>query len=487
MSRTVDQLEPRNLWRYFARLSEIPRCSKHEGPVLAWLDDLAREKGVEIRSDGAGNRLMRLPATPGHENAPTVVMQGHVDMVCEKDPDVTHDFSRDPIRPIVDGDVVRAQGTTLGADNGIGVATALAFLDEKEAVHGPLELLFTVDEETGLTGARALAPEFFSGRILFNMDSEVLGRFTIGSAGGGDSILTLCAPRSPWPQGAAYKLEIGGLVGGHSGADIHRHRGNSLKILARLLAETESDLRLGPARGGTKRNAIAREAEAWIAVSRDAGPELEAHVRQQAKLIGSQYGRIEPDLGISLHPANGEAVGFAEPEESRHLIHLLDALPCGVIDMSLEFPGIVETSSSIGILEDLDDGYRVICSSRSASDEALAGILGGIGSLAHLAGAEIERSDAYPAWPPRLGTPLLKTVEAVYRRLFDADPTFELIHGGLECGLFLGAYPDLQIVSCGAKIDDAHSPRERVRIASVERLWRFARALLAELAGSSSP
>lgn len=495
MAQTIDRLEPRALWRYFARLSEIPRCSKKEAAAMEWIAGVAKEHGLEPVRDKVDNCLIRLPATPGHEKVPGIVLQGHVDMVCEKNSDVRHDFDRDPIRLVIDGDHIKAAGTTLGADNGIGVAAGLAFLDEKEAVHGPLELLFTVDEETGLTGANAIEAGFLSGRILLNLDSEDWGVFTIGSAGGRDTTVTLKAPRQPRAGTELFRLEVSGLQGGHSGQDIKLNRGNSIKILARtLLAAAESPelggICVGGAEGGSKRNAIPREARATVAVPTGKAEAFRSAVQRAAGEIRSRLEGIDEALEVKIRPLTDtelkEAAAVCSPEDSLRFIRLINALPNGVLAMSMEMEGLVETSTNVGVLLDRGDRCEIVSSTRSSIAQSLTGVLMQIRSAAALAGAEVVHGDGYPAWKPKLGTPLLVTVAEVYERLFKEKPRFEAIHAGLECGLFLGKYPDLQVVSFGPEVKEAHSPNEWVSISSVGRFWTFTKALVEKLARSRS-
>ena len=479
----ITQLEPRVLWDYFAKLSEIPRCSKKETAAAAWIESVGRSHGAQVKTDAVGNVLLCVPASPGHEQAPTVILQGHIDMVCEKNSDVTHDFDRDPIRLSIAGEFVTAEGTTLGADNGIGVAAALALLDA-DSVHGPLELLFTVDEETGLTGANAIQAGFLSGGYMLNLDSEEPGQFTIGSAGGQDTTLVYKAPRTAADGWEVYNLAVTGLHGGHSGMDIHLGRGNSIKILARLLLAACEDggageLRIGDAQGGSKRNAIPREARATVAVPAGQGDALRDVVDAAAGRIGKQFEGVEEELTATLKPAQGGT--FCSADDSLRLIRLLAALPHGVLAMSTAIDGLVETSSNAGVLRDLGDGYEITTSTRSSVGEALQAVLAQIRSVGHLAGCGVRHSDGYPGWKPKLGTPLLQAVERAYVDLFGEKPAFQAIHAGLECGLFLGKYPQLQVASFGPDIQEAHSPNERVNIESVQKFWDFTKALLAEL------
>jgi dipeptidase D len=383
---------------------------------------------------------------------------------------------------------VRARGTTLGADNAIGVATGLAFLDTPDAVHGPIELLVTIDEETGLTGATNIDPGFFSGKYLINLDSEEIGVFTVGCAGGRDSTLTLHAPRAADGGLEAFRVTISGLMGGHSGTDIHENRGNSIKILARLLMTALEDPQVGGLRvaamtGGSKRNALPREARAVVGVAKGKGAAFRAAVERVAAEVHVELAGIERDWRVTIEPAAaGEAGPYSDADASRRLILLLNALPNGVQAMSVELRTLVETSNNVGVMEDLGDGYRIVCASRSSLAPAMAMIIGRIRAAALLAGAEIEHGDGYPGWKPNLDSPLLARAKALHARLFGVEAKVQAIHAGLECGLFTEKYPDLDLLSYGPDIKGAHSPDERVRIASVEKFWTFTRALLEDIA-----
>jgi len=486
MSTPVEELEPRALWRHFVALSRIPRCSKHEADAVAWIEELAREKGCATRRDDVGNLLVEIPASPGCENAPTVILQGHVDMVCEKNSDVEHDFARDPIVPVIDGEWVRARGTTLGADNGIGVCMGLALLDAKDLVHGPLELLMTVDEETGLTGAMHIAPGFMRGSRLINLDSEELGVFTVGCAGGQDSVLELRAPRTA-SSGTALRLSVGGLLGGHSGQDIAKNRGHSLRILARLLsaareAEGVRGLRLGLVAGGSKRNAIPREATALLSVPAASVPALRETIARVERECAEQVAGIEPDFKVTLQASEAPEGGFADETASARLLDLILTLPQGVLAMNVDIPTLVETSNNVGVIDDLGDGWRLTCASRTSNAPAMEDVSASIRAAGRLAGASVAHGNGYPGWKPNLGSELLARAKRVYQRLAGHEAQVEAIHAGLECGLLTEKYPDLDILSYGPKIVDAHSPAERVDIASVKEVYDFTCALLEDLA-----
>ena len=482
---TVAQLEPKALWRYFVELSAVPRCSKQEAAALAWIEKVARDHRLEPIRDRAGNLLLRVPASAGCERAPVVALQSHVDMVCEKNSDVTHDFTRDPIRPIVEGEYVRAQGTTLGADNGIGLAASLALLDAPETRHGPLELLFTVDEETGLSGALAIEAGFLKARYMLNLDSEEIGIFTVGCAGGRDSQIAVRAPRMPRPDVTGLSLAVSGLHGGHSGTDIHKNRGNSIKILGRLLLAAAEDpdvgpLHLGAATGGSKRNALPREARAEVAVAAGRVTALRRAIEAEGEKVRRQLAGIDDGLRIVLEEHAG--TGFASAADSLKVLRLIQALPQGVAAMNVDIPTLVETSNNVGVLEDLGDGYRLVCATRSSLAPALEELLKQIDAAAHLAGAEVVHNDGYPGWKPNLASTLLKRARAVYQKLYGTEGQVQAIHAGLECGLLTEKYPDLDILSYGPDITGAHSPEERVRIDTVGKMWDFTRALLEDLA-----
>ncbi|MCK4414747.1 MAG: aminoacyl-histidine dipeptidase [Candidatus Eisenbacteria sp.] len=481
----VARLEPQPLWRYFVDLGKIPRCSKHEEAAITWIAQVGADHGCETERDRVGNLLIRVPASKGCEDAPPVAIQSHADMVCEKNSDVDHDFTRDPIRMVVDSGDVRAEGTTLGADNGIGVAAALAFLDAPDAVHGPLELLFTIDEETGLTGAFGIEPGFLRARYMINLDSEEIGVFTVGCAGGRDARILWQAPRTTPPAGSVMRLTVQGLQGGHSGTDIHKNRGNSIKILARLLLAAADDLpagalMLGALSSGSKRNAIPREGHAEVFLAEGQAETARRAIEREAERVRAQLAETDPGFAMELKPAP-EGTRFTGAAESLRLLRMIDALPQGVLAMSVAIPTLVETSNNVGVLEDLGEGYRIICATRSSLAPALTAAQAQLRAVALLGGAEIELHAGYPGWQPNLKSPLLARAKAIYQRLFGKEGRVGAIHAGLECGLFTDKYPDLDIISYGADITGAHSPDERVGIESVAKLWELTGALLEDL------
>jgi dipeptidase D len=473
MSDLAD-LEPKLLWRYFLDLSRIPRGSGNEGAAMTWLVAQARALGCEAERDAVGNALLRKPAAPGREDRPAVALQAHVDMVCEKNEGTPHDFARDPIEPYRDGDVVRARGTTLGADNGIGVATALAMLAAKDVRHPALEVLVTVDEETGLAGANGLQPGWLRARRLVNLDSEEEGELTIGCAGGVDTVATRRVRRdAPSAGRKALRLKVSGLKGGHSGMDIAAGRANALRLLAEVLeAIVEAHaLRVVSVKGGNKRNAIAREASAIVLVDPAREAALAADVRRLADEWRAAFGALDPNLSVALEPAEPQPVLSAA--DARAVIGFLLAGPHGVEAMSPDIPGLVQTSTNMGLVETHEDRVEVSFLTRSALDASRRALTRRIAGVAALSGFEVAHSNGYPGWKPEPGSALVGLVDGVHEELFGKRMLVKAIHAGLECGLVGEKYPGMEMVSIGPSMWDVHTPDEHVSIPSVERFWRF--------------
>ncbi|MBD3160868.1 MAG: beta-Ala-His dipeptidase [Candidatus Eisenbacteria bacterium] len=480
----IESLEPKSVWRIFGEISKVPRDSGKEEAVMEMLAEWARARGLSSKRDAVGNQLIEIPATKGREDVAPIVIQGHVDMVCEKNRDTDHDFTRDPIRPKIEGDWVTAEGTTLGADNGIGVAMGLALAEEPDLVHGPVEVLLTVDEETGLTGATKMTEGFFRSKRMINLDSEEDTGIFIGCAGGRDSLLTLPLRRTEVPKdGAVKRVSVRGLVGGHSGQDINRNRGNAVRILARLLhaASERVEVRIASIEGGSKRNAIAREAFAVVVVPSDPAQPFEAAVRETAEAIREQE-LNEEDRGMDVGVAAAESDSCFGLEASRRILRLLLAVPHGVRAMSQAVPGLVETSSNLGVVATDGDRVKLTCCSRSSVMTSLEDLTVVHRCIAEQAGAEIEQPEGYPGWRPNLESDLLAVTRRQYRERFDREPELTAIHAGLECGLFTEKVPGLDIVSFGPDITGAHSPDERVSIPSVQRIWKLFTGVLEELA-----
>lgn len=468
-------LKPEAVWGYFEEICRIPRPSRKESRMTAWLMDFAEKNNLEARRDEAGNVLIRKPAVAGRENAPAVVLQSHMDMVCEKNSDVRHDFEHDPIQPYVDGEWVKARGTTLGADDGIGMAAALAVLTSKDIKHGAVECLFTVDEETGFTGAFALKPDFFRGRILLNLDSEDEGELFIGCAGGIDTVVRMAYDKTAvTPQKFAVKINVKGLQGGHSGDDINKGRGNAIKILNRFLWEVNEQFGIGIARfeGGNLRNAIAREAEAVIVFDDSQKEHIRVAFNMYAAEMENVWKITEPGLRMELESTDVPESVMTGGDTAK-LLNALYACPHGVFSMSFRMPGLVETSTNLASVRFIENNTVLITTSqRSDVDSEKMNIAHMVASVFRLAGAEAEHGEGYPGWIPNPGSAILKVAVDSYRCLFGKEPLVRSIHAGLECGLFLEKYPDMDMVSFGPTLRGVHSPDEKVEIATVEKWWK---------------
>jgi dipeptidase D len=480
----VSELEPRPLWKHFDEILKIPRRSKDEGRIREYVIGVAKRLGLEHRTDRAGNVVVRKPATRGHEKAPVTVLQSHLDMVQEKNSDVKFDFEKGAIVPLRDGAYLRADGTTLGSDNGVGVAAMLALMEAGELSHGPLELLFTVDEETGLTGAKELADDLLAGRQLINVDSEEEGVVTIGCAGGADSKLQLPLARSAVPAGAgALEVRIGGLKGGHSGIDIHLQRGNATKLLVRALhaAALERPLRIAELRGGKAHNAIPREASAVVVV---AGADLVGvrnAVQREFDLSRTEYHAAEPGMELTVRevPPPGEAW---DQDATAKALALLVALPHGVMSMSYDIPGLVETSTNLAVAGEKDGALHVWMSSRSSVASALTALRRRLRAIAALAGASVEEGVGYPGWKPDVSSRLLGIVRQAHQEVTGKAPRVGAVHAGLECGIIGEKYRGMDMISIGPQIEFPHSPDERVEIDSVGTFWKVLTATLDHLA-----
>ncbi len=488
MSSPLESLEPKLLWSHFDAIRSIPRPSKHEERIAEHVASWGRDRGFEVRRDDAGNVVIAVPASAGHENAPTVVLQGHLDMVCEKNSDVDKDFMADGIDVGVDGDWVVAKGTTLGADNGIGVASALAVAEDPDAVHGPLEILCTLDEETGLTGAKLLDPRIITGRVMLNLDTEEDGAVYIGCAGGADITSTLpLLTRRGLLASVPVRIEVRGLRGGHSGLNIIENRANAVKLVTRVLLAAVEDgieIDLAAVEGGSKHNAIPREASATCRVHRDQVDRLREVAGTCLDDFRVEFGATDPDMEVAVEtPADGEDFAEVLNVHARdRLLRLLDGLPHGVLAMSRDVPGLVETSNNLAVVHTGGDVATVVTSHRSSVMPTLGAVGRQIRSIAEQAGASVEENDPYPGWKPNPDSPVVKRTAAVHEKLFGNPPAVKAIHAGLECGLLIEKIPDMDAVSIGPEIQNAHSPDERVQISSVQRFYRLLTSLLEDLA-----
>jgi dipeptidase D len=483
----VSELEPTALWQRFDEILAIPRPSTKEEAMRQYVLGLAGRKGLKHRRDATGNLVVEKPASPGLEGAPTVVLQGHLDMVTEKDSGVEHDFERDPIVPRRDAGWVKATGTTLGADNGIGVAALLAVMMADDVEHGPLELLFTVDEETGLTGAVALDPEAVAlrGRLLLNLDSEEVGTVTIGCAGGAVTRLLLPMETAPVSGGEALDLRLSGLKGGHSGLEIHLQRGNAVQLLARTIhaAAQGGQVHLASFQGGNKQNALAREAVARVIVppGNDRAAFVKA-VEEEIAGIKAEYKHTEPDLQLEVSGGSVSGPVWSEGLGERVLL-LLNALPHGVIAMSHDLEGLVETSVNLAAVSSDQAVVGVLLSVRSSVASALRAHRRRLRAFADLVGAQVEENEGYPAWRPNPESALLARFQQVHERVAGKEAELAAVHAGLECGVIGEKFPGMDMISFGPQIEGAHSPDERVKVDTIGPFYRLLTETLGELAG----
>ncbi len=481
----IKELQPSAIWGYFHDITRIPRPSKKEEKILAYLKEFASRHNLEAKQDKAGNLLITKPATPGNEALPTVILQSHVDMVCEKNSDVEHDFDNDPIETVIDGDWVKAKGTTLGADNGIGVAAQLAVLASKDLSHGKIEALFTVDEETGLTGANSLEKGFLTGNLLINLDTEEEGEIYIGCAGGkGTKAYFHYKPKNAPKNHFWFKVSVKGLRGGHSGCDIDRKLGNANKLLARFLyplTRKKYGLAISEIEGGNLHNAIAREAYAVVGVKDKYKEDIRVKLNRFLAEVQNEYKNSDPGVDIQLEsmPPQSDVI---KKGTSKKLIRSLMACPHGVIGMSQEIPGLVETSTNLASIKMLDGHLiEVGTSQRSSVESQKKQVVQMVSSVFELAGAKVVHNDGYPGWAPNPNSKLLKHAQAVYKRLYGKEPAVKAIHAGLECGLFLEKYPNLDMISIGPDVTDVHSPDEKMKISSVGKFWDYLVKILEEI------
>jgi dipeptidase D len=468
---------------YFDQINAIPRCSKNEEQIGLWLEQWADTKQLAVKTDAAGNLLVKVPPTPGFENAPIIVIQGHMDMVCEKSPDSTHDFSKDPIKNIIDGDWLRADNTTLGADNGIAIALAMAVASDESIAHPPLELLFTVDEETGLNGAKELEAGFIEGRVLLNVDSETEGVFTVGCAGGRHTHIFRNLALTDLAAGShIFNLNISGLHGGHSGIDIIKQRASANKILARSLHHLSAacDIQLVSIKGGSAHNAIARDADAVFACSAKQFEDLKKLVSEFERIVQTDYEAIEPKLTITLSAANptAEQKSALSTAETQAVINLLLSLPHGVMGMSSAFKDLVETSNNLATVEIKDETLQILTSQRSLVSTRLDEITAAIRAVAELAGTDTRCDSEYPPWTPNMKSALLERCKDVFTQVFDRQARVQSVHAGLECAIIGDKYPGMDMISFGPDLRDPHSPNEGLNIPSLDKVWQFMVALL---------
>jgi len=485
--KKLAQLQPNSLWQLFEKICSIPHPSKHEQKISAWIQEWAKDLGLFIQEDEVGNLLIRKPAAPGMENRKGVILQAHMDMVPQKNASTEHDFLTDPIKPYIitesDGDWVTAEDTTLGADNGIGLASALAVLASDDIPHGPLEVLVTIDEEAGMSGAFGLQPGWLEGEILINTDSEQEGEVYMGCAGGIDGSVSFDLAFESVPAGTqAFNLSISGLKGGHSGVDIHTGRANANKLLVRFLLDATNQLgiRLTELNGGSLRNAIPREANASFVIASDKVDALKQALAEYLATIRHNLGGIETDIDMLLISPETFEQCWSQASQLQ-ILRALNACPNGVMRMSDDIEGIVETSLNLGVMRCKGNKFVAMTLIRSLHDDGRLETQRMVQSLFELAGAHIEFSGAYPGWKPDTDSAIMKVVRETYQGIFNKLPEIMVIHAGLECGLFKTAYPQWDMVSFGPTIKFPHSPDEKVNIETVGQYWQLLVAVLAEI------
>jgi len=482
----IEHAKTKEILECFEEISKIPRCSKNEQRIAEWLMNWAKEHHFKAKMDKVRNIVIKVPGSPGYENSPVVVLQGHMDMVCEKTPDSPHDFSKDPIKFVFDGEWLTADKTTLGADNGIAIAMAMVAATDKEISHPPLELLFTVDEETGLTGANALEPGFIEGKILINIDSEDEGVFTVGCAGGINTYLTLPLDYDAVTGGYTQcRITAGGMKGGHSGIDISLGKANALRILARTLYQllvNGVEFQLGDVRGGSAHNAIPRDAYADLFVKDSDVAKVKKIVGEWSGVFNSEYKATDPDLAVTV--AENSSVKYNEmisAAETRRVIEFMLVIPHGVEAMSPDIEGLVETSNNFANLKIEEGEVKVLTSQRSSVVSRLNALTARIESAARVAGGTAKSSDGYPPWQPNMDSPLLARSVKLYEKMFNKKPVVEVIHAGLECGIIADRNPGMDMISIGPDLRYPHSPDEKIHVGAIGKVWDFIVELLKEL------
>jgi len=488
-ANTLSNLEPKNVWNIFEEITKTPRPSKHEEKIVAWIKEWAKEHKIACKEDSVGNLLLSVKATKGKEKAPTLVLQGHTDMVCQKDSDTKVDCEKDSLIVKTDNKIVYAEGTSLGADNGIGVAIALAALLDEDLEHGPLEVLLTVDEESGLTGALKLKQGFFTGEYLLNIDSEDIGKITISSAGGGDTILSIPVETVTAKGWKGIRIAIKGLQGGHSGVDIDKKRLNAIKVGVDALTRVQdylkakesknNELALSTISGGTVHNAIPRDFSCDFLVNKEYNGIILKLLKQWKRFALSTMKDMEPNISIEITEIKADQAFTAK--QSGDIISLLFELHHGVVSYSKEIEGLVQTSNNLASVKTVENKVEILVSTRSSVDEELVQAREKAKQLGERFGAEVELADSYPGWRPDLESPFLKIVKGNYEEVLGKEVELKAIHAGLECGFFLKINPKLQVTSIGPTIKNAHSTQEYVEIESVQKIWKVVKGVISSM------
>jgi dipeptidase D len=472
---SIENLEPKLVWKHFDEIRKIPRCSKHEEKIREYIVNFAKKQGLKTKVDVVGNVVIVKPATAEMQNKPTIILQGHMDMVCEKNSDVTFDFSKDPIQLKINGDLLSANGTTLGADNGIGLAISLAILEDSTVRHGPIESLYTVDEETGLTGAFAMKSDMLTGKTMLNLDSEDFGVLTVGCAGGGDSTIELPVKMQPVTSGADHLLiKVSGLRGGHSGVDIHEQRGNAIKLLTRLLWKTSQSIHFSifDIKGGDKHNAIPREAYAKLSVAKNDKTAFLTAIKAEEKDILEEIKPIDPNFKVDVTSCDSAKTTLDLTSQAK-LFNLLHGLPHGVHLMNYDIKTLVDTSTNLATVSLKENKAMIGMSSRSPMKSELQDMRNRIKAIATLAGASVTEGSSYPGWKPDLQSKILALSKKIFKEMFKAEPKIEAIHAGLECGIIGEKFPGMDMISIGPTLKNPHSPEEQLHISTVDKFYKY--------------
>jgi dipeptidase D len=472
---SIENLEPKLVWKHFDEIRKIPRCSKHEEKIREYIVNFAKKQGLKTKVDPVGNVVILKPATTRMQNKPTIILQGHMDMVCEKNSDVKFDFTKDPIQLKINGDLLTASGTTLGADNGIGLAISLAILEDKKLRHGSIESLYTVDEETGLTGAFAMKSDMLSGKIMLNLDSEDFGVITVGCAGGGDSEIELPIKMQTAQAGGEYLIvKVSGLRGGHSGVDIHEQRGNAIKILTRLLwkASQKFEFSLFDIKGGDKHNAIPREAYAKLTIDKKNKNAFVIVLKAEEKDIYEEIKPIDPNLKVDVGSCEPSKMVLDKLSQTK-LLNLLHGLPHGVQQMNYDIKTLVNTSTNLAAVSVKENTITIGMSSRSPMKSALQDMRDRIKAIASLSGAKVSEGTPYPGWKPDLQSKILALSKRTFKDMFKAEPKIEAIHAGLECGIIGEKFPGMDMISIGPTLKNPHSPEEQLHISTVDKFYKY--------------
>ena len=482
MTSALVDLEPQALWKHFDVLAATPRASTKEAAARNYVVGRAKALGLEYTQDAAGNLVVRKPAHPGRENAPMALLQGHLDMVCEKNENTPHNFDTDPIKVWRDGDWLKAEGTTLGSDNGVGVSAALAVMESTDIAHGPLEFVFTIDEETGLTGAAEFPGGLLKSKYFLNLDNEETGTICIGCAGGVKTIGRRKVAMVNAASDSAWRVKVSGLKGGHSGVDIHQGRGNALRVLGTTLQKITDKLKAGIASitGGSAQNAIPREAAAVVVIHAAQEKELRSLLSEAEVQWKADLGGFDPGLQITVEKAERPEKVLAA-DDAQRIVDLLVTLPHGVAAMSPDIPGLVQNSTNLAVIRVQDGAAEIITSQRSAIESSRTGLAQTVATVFRMAGFEPEHLGNYPGWKPEPTSEIVQKLQNVHEQLFGKPAKLIAMHAGLECGVIGEKYPGMQMVSFGPTIVDPHSPNERVQISTVQSFWKFLRAVLEKI------